>query len=116
MPAVPSSVFSVGNAHPSLPGHFPGTPVVPGVVLLNHVLAELQQRFPDLHVTGINKVKFLLMLLPEQEVAVEFAAPVAATMQFKCWQNGAVLAEGRLALRSTGTERLGPLSQKSSDQ
>lgn len=28
--------------HPALPGHFPGNPVVPGVLLLDHLFAGLQ--------------------------------------------------------------------------
>lgn len=36
--------FDIGIApsHPALPGHFPGNPVVPGVLLLDRLLAGLQ--------------------------------------------------------------------------
>ena len=34
--------FTVPHDHPSLPGHFPGRPVVPGVVLLDRVLAAIE--------------------------------------------------------------------------
>jgi 3-hydroxymyristoyl/3-hydroxydecanoyl-(acyl carrier protein) dehydratase len=30
--------------HPALPGHFPGNPIVPGVVLLDEVLSALPGR------------------------------------------------------------------------
>ena len=33
------SVFRIAADHPCLPGHFPGQPVVPGVVVLDRVLA-----------------------------------------------------------------------------
>jgi 3-hydroxymyristoyl/3-hydroxydecanoyl-(acyl carrier protein) dehydratase len=37
----PSGRFCIPASHPSLPGHFPGHPVVPGVVLLEEALACL---------------------------------------------------------------------------
>lgn len=88
----------VNHTHPSLPGHFPGTPVVPGVVLLSEVLADLQRQRPQVQVAGIKKLKFLRMLFPEQCFTVEFAEPLERSLRFKCWQDGALLAEGNLAL------------------
>jgi 3-hydroxymyristoyl/3-hydroxydecanoyl-(acyl carrier protein) dehydratase len=95
----------VDESHPSLPGHFPGAPVVPGVVLLSQVLAELREQSPELVVTGIRKLKFLRMLLPGQYFTVEFEAPQAARLRFKCWLaseslTSEPLAEGHLALAS----------------
>lgn len=37
MPTVPG--FTIPEDHPSLPGHFPGNPIVPGAVTLDHALA-----------------------------------------------------------------------------
>lgn len=34
--------FVVPHDHPCLPGHFPGRPVVPGVVVLDHVLQAVE--------------------------------------------------------------------------
>ncbi len=99
MSVAPLPVLCVASAHPALPGHFPGAPVVPGVVLLSHVLADLQRQLPQLQVGGIKKLKFLKMLFPEQAFTVEFGVPAAGSLRFKCWQDGAVLAEGNLAVQ-----------------
>src|SRR3569623_425258 len=58
--------------HPALPGHFPGNPVVPGVVLLDAVVAVAEGEWP-LAVRGQPQVKFVRPLKPEEaaEIALE---------------------------------------------
>jgi len=58
--------FHIAAAHPALPGHFPGNPVVPGVVLLQRVAAAIERAWGQ-RVCGLLQVKFLRPLLPEQE-------------------------------------------------
>jgi hypothetical protein len=41
------------------------------------------------------------MLFPGQDFIVEVGAPAADSLRFKCWQDGTLLAEGNLALRSS---------------
>lgn len=56
--------------HPGLAGHFPGRPIVPGVVLLDRVLQGIQQR----HCCALRSmpvVKFLQPVLPEESVHIE---------------------------------------------
>ncbi len=89
----------VSGSHPALPGHFPGSPVVPGVVLLGVVLNELARQHPDLHVAGIRKLKFQKMLLPDREFTVEFASPAAGGLRFWCREAEQVLAEGHFMLQ-----------------
>src|SRR5690606_11438064 len=71
--AVPSVPFVINPDHPSLPGHFPGRPVVPGVVLLDHVLALLERRHPELAGVALRlpQVKFLQPLLPGELAAID---------------------------------------------
>jgi len=63
----------VGADHPALPGHFPGRPIVPGVLLLDRVLAgigELLQR----PVRTLQQVKFAAALLPDETAQVDVDA------------------------------------------
>lgn len=55
--------FEIAMDHPSLPGHFPGRPVVPGVLLLDHVLQAIT-RLTGQEVGGLRQVKFVSALLP----------------------------------------------------
>jgi len=105
MPAVSSRTLYVDSTHPSLPGHFPGTPVVPGVVLLSEILTEQHRQLPEVQVNGIRKLKFLRMLFPNQSFTVEFGEPTDKGLRFKCWQDGAVLAEGNLALQAPHSDQ-----------
>jgi hypothetical protein len=59
---------SIAADHPSLPGHFPGEPVVPGVVLLDRLIAAAEASIGStLCVIGMPQVKFLAPLLPDEE-------------------------------------------------
>jgi hypothetical protein len=50
--------LSVRAGHPALPGHFPGRPIVPGVVILDMLIEDLRRHRPDLTVRGIRQMKF----------------------------------------------------------
>jgi len=65
--------FSIPAAHPALPGHFPGHPIVPGALLLDHVLTGLAAAL-NRPVAVLQKVKFAAPLLPDESVTVECEA------------------------------------------
>ncbi len=62
--------FRVPPSHPSLPGHFPGRPVVPGVVLLDAISAMILPYAGGARVEGWEDVKFQAPVLPGDEVVV----------------------------------------------
>jgi 3-hydroxymyristoyl/3-hydroxydecanoyl-(acyl carrier protein) dehydratase len=64
-----SARFSLPAGHPCLPGHFPGRPVVPGVVLLDRVL-EAARGAGLGRPARLPSAKFLRPVGPEEEVVL----------------------------------------------
>ena len=92
--------FTVPATHPSLPGHFPGTPVVPGVVVLDHVLAATESwRRCDVRVSGLRQVKFLAPLLPAERAEVALESDGAA-LRFQVTRDGQLIAQGSFVMGS----------------
>jgi predicted hotdog family 3-hydroxylacyl-ACP dehydratase/3-hydroxymyristoyl/3-hydroxydecanoyl-(acyl carrier protein) dehydratase len=92
---------SIPSDHPSLRGHFPGQPIVPGVVILDEVIsamAQVRKSSPDLK--GIESVKFLAPLMPEEIFAISFMASAEAQAHFQCQAAERVIAQGRVQLTS----------------
>lgn len=70
------SSFAIPADHPCLPGHFPGRPVVPGVVVLDRVFAAIEAAQgvrPGTNPAQVRlpQVKFVQPLLPEQAARIE---------------------------------------------
>jgi len=86
--------------HPSLPGHFPGAPLVPGVVILDEVVAVLDEWLQDSQLSGVPSVKFLSPLKPEQPFTISLFATSkdAGEVSFCCRAEERVIVEGRLAV------------------
>lgn len=104
--------FRIPADHPCLPGHFPGRPIVPGVVVLERVLAHIEATFGPLPAPALPQAKFLQPLLPEQEALIEVtaievaaiegtaiavAAPKPARWRFRVLRDGELLASGEVA-------------------
>jgi 3-hydroxyacyl-[acyl-carrier-protein] dehydratase len=87
--------------HPSSPGHFPGAAIVPGVVILDEILAALTHWREDSQVTAISAVKFLVPLTPGQSFTICLVASKRAEgeVAFRCHVEDRVIVEGRLQVR-----------------
>ena len=78
--------------HPSLPGHFPANPIVPGVVLLDRIAAAIE-RVGDRRLARIDSVKFLAPLKPGEEAELRIARD-GARVRFRIDRDGAPILRG----------------------
>lgn len=83
------------GGHPALPGHFPGHPLVPGVLLLEQVALGLRA-WRGQRVSRVIEAKFMSPLLPDESALLELS-PNSANMfriNFRIERDGTLLARG----------------------
>ena len=93
--------LSIGPDHPALAGHFPGRPIVPGVVLLDAAVHALTQALRPA-VAGpiqVTSAKFLSPVGPGETVTVSLDTTAAGTARFEISSGGRKVAAGTLALQ-----------------
>jgi 3-hydroxyacyl-[acyl-carrier-protein] dehydratase len=78
--------------HPSLPGHFPGSPVVAGVILLDRVAALLEREGLGV-MCRIPSVKFRSPLLPEETAELHIAVN-GKKVRFRITRGSELLTSG----------------------
>lgn len=93
-----SAMLHVAANHPSLPGHFPGNPIVPGVWLLEQVLECAEQWLArPLSVHSIVQAKFLAPVKPEENARVELKHK-PTELRFAIHRGEQLIAQGIFAL------------------
>jgi 3-hydroxyacyl-[acyl-carrier-protein] dehydratase len=90
--------LTVAPEHPALPGHFPGYPIVPGVVMLDLVLAEVTRTWPECRVVGVRKWRFQRVWLPNEPARVEFGEVREGRLRVSCLTGDIPLCSGVLQL------------------
>lgn len=74
---------TVRGDHPSLPGHFPGRPIVPGAVLLDEAISEgMRAGLPAPR--EIVAAKFVASLDPDTPVVVRFESRSDGKVALTC--------------------------------
>ncbi len=82
--------------HPALAGHFPGNPIVPGLLLLSEVVSIASAHA---HINGVKQVKFHTPLKPGQEYVISFSTTVTQTLKFAIHYEQTLIANGLLQLQ-----------------
>ena len=85
--------LTIGAEHPALAGHFPGAPIVPGVVLLDETLRALEQD------TGaaatrwrISTAKFLSPVRPGEALTLGHESLADGSLRFTVLRDGHLVA------------------------
>lgn len=91
-----SSTLRVPARHPALAGHFPGNPLVPGVVVLDAVVSAAEDWLGSpLRVTGLSKAKFVAPLRPDELARVELEL-CGQILEFSVDREAVTIAKGSL--------------------
>lgn len=93
--AVFEYMLRIDGGHPVFPGHFPGHPLVPGVVLLEHVARALHA-WRGQRMIRVLETKFMAPLLPDETAAVRLTTMVTGgtKIRFEIRRGDVVLARG----------------------
>jgi 3-hydroxymyristoyl/3-hydroxydecanoyl-(acyl carrier protein) dehydratase len=87
--------FIVNSSHPSISGHFPGNPIVPGAVIIENVIKVFSRSNDSREITSLSTVKFIKPIEVNQKVDVNFLSISTELISFECVSNNVVLVLGR---------------------
>jgi 3-hydroxyacyl-[acyl-carrier-protein] dehydratase len=89
--------------HPAFAGHFPGMPIVPGVVLLDEALHAIGAAIGvDLSACQISSVKFLSPVNPAEPVAVSYEMSGNRALRFDITSGERKVATGSIRVPEAG--------------
>ncbi|CAG2143260.1 AMP-binding protein [Ralstonia mannitolilytica] len=92
--------FTIPAGHPALPGHFPGHPIVPGVVLLDRAIGLIGAALGrSLDACRIRSAKFLSPAEPEDALDVTFDTTAGGAIVFTIRTGERDVASGVLSVQ-----------------
>ncbi|RFU45671.1 AMP-binding protein [Paraburkholderia sp. DHOC27] len=98
VPEPAALTFTIPADHPALPGHFPGQPIVPGVVLLDHAITMIGAALGrSLDPCRLTSAKFLHPAAPDQPLTLSFEVAASGAIRFTISAAGRTVASGVLA-------------------
>jgi 3-hydroxyacyl-[acyl-carrier-protein] dehydratase len=91
----------IAAGHPAFDGHFPGAPVLPGVVLLDETIRAIELADGGApRCWRVASVKFLRMVGPGEALVLEQQRLASGTVRFTVLGAGQAVATGALSLES----------------
>ncbi len=98
------TTIGVEATHPSLSGHFPGNPVLPGVVLLDRALEAAEDWLgTPLLAVGLAQVKFVSPLRPGDEPRLHLWLD-PPSLRFEVHNRETLVAKGVFTVRTNWDE------------
>jgi acyl-coenzyme A synthetase/AMP-(fatty) acid ligase len=92
--------FTIDAAHPALAGHFPGRPIVPGVVLLDHALDAIGNALgTSFDACRIESAKFLSPASPGEMLDVAFESAASGAIRFTIRAGERAVASGSIGAK-----------------
>ncbi len=88
--------LAIEHDHPAYAGHFPGRPILPGVVLLDRAQRALEAAC-DCRITGLAQAKFLSPVTPGEVLELDYEAS-ATGLRFEIRCGTRRVASGRYSL------------------
>lgn len=90
-------LFSVPAQHPCYADHFPGSPVVPGALLLKWIFEQIAKK-KSVRISLVKQIKFLAVVLPGDHMRIEFASdPTEAQMSIDCYREQTLVVKGKVS-------------------
>ena len=89
--------WTVPTDHPAFPGHFPGRPILPGVVLIDAAM-RFAPLAPGMAIRGLASAKFLRPVGPGAELDFRYGAPTATALRFDVRHGEHTVATGSFTL------------------
>ncbi len=90
------STIRIDSDHPALPGHFPGDPLIPGVVILDHVEQTLADALGGGRIGQLPGLKFIGPLRPGEVLTIRAEVIRPGRYRFFCSSCNRPVAEGQL--------------------
>jgi 3-hydroxymyristoyl/3-hydroxydecanoyl-(acyl carrier protein) dehydratase len=91
------TTLTIAPEHPALAGHFPGTPIVPGVLLLDEALRAVQSgAAPSPCGWRIARAKFVKPVRPGETLTLEYERLPNGSIGFRVLSAGQPVARGVL--------------------
>jgi 3-hydroxymyristoyl/3-hydroxydecanoyl-(acyl carrier protein) dehydratase len=90
-----TATLTIPKEHPAFAGHFPGTPILPGVLLLDETLRALE-RADGSRRWRIAAAKFLKPVVPGEQLQVQHESQPNGSVRFQIVSAGVLVATGTL--------------------
>jgi 3-hydroxymyristoyl/3-hydroxydecanoyl-(acyl carrier protein) dehydratase len=89
--------LTISAEHPALAGHFPGAPILPGVLLLDEMLRALElERFGSTTRYRIGAAKFVKPVRPGETLSLAHERLANGSIRFSILSAGQPVARGLL--------------------